>query len=445
MNNFIDEVDKLHQELKQLLPFKEKDKRRLEEKLRLEFNFNTNHLEGNTLTYLDTKILLLKDIVPKEGKSHYSMRELEEMKAHDAAFSLIKEWATDYSRDLTEIDIKSLNKLILVKDFWKDAQTQDGLPSRKIIKVGEYKETPNSVRLQNGEVFHYADPIEVPSLMQDLLQWYYVEKNNLHPVILAAIFHHKYILIHPFDDGNGRIARLIINYIFIKNQLPPIVIKSRDKTNYLNALRIADTGDLQPFIDYISKQSIWSLQLSIKAANGEVIEDGDDWEKELTLLSKKENNISERRTEENTIQRIEDSILPLFRKVNKVGDEKILPLFVESDILLNVDKKGFNPFLFKNKRGLDNIDNDWIKAKEDQSLYFVKTFLNYTKNGHNTFNLKITTECVFKNFTYELNIDEKLLISKNIDEKLSNEDIEKIIVEFGKNALHQIKENTKNS
>lgn len=104
--------------------------------------------------------MLLKDIV---SGTTYTFRELEEMKAHDIAFEVVKQWALDFSRALTQGDIRELNRLILVKDFWKDAQTNDGQPSRKMIKVGEYKDTPNSVRLQNGEVFHYAEPIEVPA------------------------------------------------------------------------------------------------------------------------------------------------------------------------------------------------------------------------------------------------------------------------------------------
>ena len=197
MTNKFDIINILKKEL-DTLQISDHDRRRLEEKFRLEFSYNSTHLEGNTITYLDTKALLLKDIVANT----YSFRELEEMKAHDAAFTLIKEWAVDQDRDISQVDIKELNKLILVKDFWKDAQTPDGQPVRRMIKVGEYKEMPNSVRLTNGEIFHYAEPFEVPAKMQELMDWYNDEKSGLHPITLATIFHHKFVLIHPFDDGN---------------------------------------------------------------------------------------------------------------------------------------------------------------------------------------------------------------------------------------------------
>jgi Fic family protein len=282
MKYTFEHIDILLKDFNTLLPMSDKDQRRLDEKFRLEFTYNSNHMEGNTLTYQDTKALLLKEIVP-QGEI-YTMRELREMEAHDASFALIKAWAADPEREMNATNLKELNKLILVKDYWKDAQTVDGQPSRKQIKVGEYKSTPNSVQLSNGEMFHYADPIEVIALIQDLFDWYNAEKNNIHPIEVAARFHHAFVHIHPFDDGNGRISRLMVNYILMRNGLPPIVIKSSEKSKYLNALRLADVGDMEAFIAYIAEQVEWSLDVSIKAAQGLSIDEPGDLDKKLERL-----------------------------------------------------------------------------------------------------------------------------------------------------------------
>ena len=100
-----------------------------------------------------------------------------------------------------------------------------------LIKVGNYKQHPNSVRLQNGEMFHYTSPENTPIEMGELISWYKDEeqKNELHPVTLAALLHYKFVRIHPFDDGNGRISRLLMNYVLLKYSLQPVVIKSSDK------------------------------------------------------------------------------------------------------------------------------------------------------------------------------------------------------------------------
>lgn len=227
MTEIFKSIDGLISILQGLQPLKAEYQQRLDKKIRLEFNYNSNHIEGNTLTYGETELLLIFD----KTTGNHELREYEEMKAHDAAFELIKDWARDQERPLTEMGIKNLHEVLLVRPFWKDAETPEGHSTRRLIKVGNYKEFSNSVRLQNGEMFHYASPEENPILMGELIDWYRKEeqKAELHPVALAALLHYKFVRIHPFDDGNGRISRLLMNYVLFKHNLPPIIIKSSDK------------------------------------------------------------------------------------------------------------------------------------------------------------------------------------------------------------------------
>jgi Fic family protein len=314
MNSAIERIEHLRKELQSLLPMKAENQQRLDKKFRLEFNYNSNHIEGNTLTYGETALLLLYD----DTKGNHTFREYEEMKSHDVAFEMIKEWAKDKERPLTEAQIKNLNEIILVRPFWKDAITEEGQNTRRQIKVGEYKKYPNSVRLQNGEMFNYASPTDTPILMGELIDWYRSEeeKGEMHPLDLASLFHYKFVCIHPFDDGNGRISRLLMNYVLIKNDLPPVIIKSEDKRNYLQALHLADIGDLDAFADYIAEQVIWSLEISVKAAKGQSVDEDGDLDKKLSLLKKQLRN----KTEDNVVLKydsetykgtIEEVILPL--------------------------------------------------------------------------------------------------------------------------------------
>jgi len=275
-------INSLKTELEKLIPVSEVNNKKLKKKFRLEFNYNSNHLEGNTLTYGQTQLLLLFD----KSSGDVPVSDIEEMKAHDAALTLIEEMAKEKDRPLTEQFIKELNKMILVKPFWKDAINFDGTPTRKKIEIGQYKTLPNSVRLRNGEIHEYASPEETLSKMGDLISWYHDNLDTMHPVQLAAEFHYKFVCIHPFDDGNGRVARLIMNYILLKNDYPPIIIKAADKESYLTALQKADTGNVPALIEYIEKQMIWSLELSIKAAKNQEIEEFGDIEKEIEILKR---------------------------------------------------------------------------------------------------------------------------------------------------------------
>ena len=278
----MNKLEKLKHQLEALLPMKNEDEKRLKRKFRLEFNYNSNHMEGNTLTYGQTQLLLIKKIISGDAK----ISDIDEMKAHDVALSQIEDFAKDKEYPLTEQFIKELNKIILVKPYWKEAITPDGIATQKQIIIGNYKTTPNSVRLRDGSIHEYASPEETPAKMNDLMNWYKENENIMSAPQLAAEFHYRFVCIHPFDDGNGRVARLLMNYILLKNQYPMVIIKSEDKENYLTALQKADLGYVVNIIEYIEKQLIWSLEISIKAAKGEDIEEKADIDKEIELLKR---------------------------------------------------------------------------------------------------------------------------------------------------------------
>ena len=315
LKEIIEKIDLLKSRLDGLRPLKKDDEDRLWKKFRLEWNYNSNHIEGNTLTYGQTELLL---IFGKTTGDH-EMREYQEMKAHDAAVKLVDEYAADKNRNLVEADIREFNKIILVEPYWGNAQTHDGQPTKKLIRPGEYKREPNSVLLQNGEMFHYASPDETQARMGELMMWLskVTSENRLHPVVIAAQLHYDFVRIHPFDDSNGRTSRLLMNYIFLRYGYPPVIIKTEDKKGYLAALNKADVGDLDSFIQYIGEQLIWSLKINIIAGQGGNIEEEEDLDKEIQIWKKSLNRSDlERPTKSFDYLKIffGDSLLPIFER-----------------------------------------------------------------------------------------------------------------------------------
>lgn len=288
-------IDQLYNEWLALQPLKPEDKNRLDRKFMLEFNYNSNHIEGNTLTYGQTELLLLFGKVVDEA----NMKDLEEMKAHNVCLRMIQEEADDKSHPLTETFIRQLHHTLLREDYTLYRQLPDGTTTSYVIHAGVYKTRPNSVITVTGERFEYASPEETPALMNDLVNWYNEaeQNNNMSPIELASVFHYRYIRIHPFEDGNGRISRLLVNYILTRHGYPMLVVKSKDKSNYLTALNRCDVvvgstpsvgahaevKQLEPFIGYMSKCLERALIISIKAAHGESIDEADDWRKSLKL------------------------------------------------------------------------------------------------------------------------------------------------------------------
>lgn len=267
-----------------LQPLSPEHDRRLWQKLRLEWNYHSNHIEGNTLTYGETELLLI------HGQTHgnHTLREYEEMKAHDVGIAHLRELAADTSRPLGEADIRNLNKIILKEPFWKPAQTAEGGPTRKQVIPGEYKTTGNNVITATGELFEFAPPADVPSRMSALVAWLRRELSADAPPILSVLarLHHEFVLIHPFDDGNGRVARMLVNYVLMRQGYPPIIVPTGRKTEYLAALRLADAGEILGLESFLGTCIIRSLELGIKAAKGENLDEPGDVEKEVAVFIK---------------------------------------------------------------------------------------------------------------------------------------------------------------
>ena len=282
--NALENAKQLKAELDSFRPLTGEIEARIMQKFRLDWNFHSNNIEGNSLTYGETKALILFGITAqgKPLKDHF------EITGHNEAIN----WVVDLVKgetELTEVFIRQLHELLLKESHYKEAVTSEGKQTRRKIEVGKYKTQPNHVITVTGETFYFATPEETPAKMHDLIEWFRKEKDkaNVNSIILAALFHYKFIRIHPFDDGNGRVARILMNFILMQFDYPPVIIKTEDKENYYAVLRLADADELEPFIEYITKNLIHSLEIMIKGAKGESIEEADDLDKELALLEKK--------------------------------------------------------------------------------------------------------------------------------------------------------------
>ncbi|TDG37901.1 Fic family protein [Pedobacter changchengzhani] len=453
--NLLSEIKRKTEELNSLKPLKPEYQATLDKKFRLEFNFNSNHLEGNTLTYGETELLLIFD--QTEGTHDY--REYQEMQAHDVALKMIQEEAADEERPLTENFIRSLNEKLLVKPFWKDAITADGQPTRKQIIPGEYKKTPNSVRLTNGEIFSYSAPENVSNEIEELVKWFNEKNGTEDPVLLAAILHYRFVRIHPFDDGNGRTARLLMNYVLAKNNLPLIIIKSSEKKEYLFALNKADTGDLNAFVEYIGNQLLWSLNLSIKAAKGENIEEDEDLDKELELLKQDlkqmPNHFELTRTNELEADSIIKSVIPLYLALEKkIADfnEFFVEVSAYGSLAIRNNYENAIPKLveFNKVVILDNIFHEEIINNTKYGFVDAIILLDFDafKKIREITNLIFSVEIKFEDLHYSISFSKELasnneqLITKQYGSYLTDFEINNIVKTVMKNIISEIKSAT---
>jgi Fic family protein len=340
MKELLSKIQALKESIDALHPLDATTLGRIEQKFRLDWNYHSNAIEGNSLNFGETKSFLLHGITAagKPLKDHLDLRGHNE--AILALQDIIKE-----ERPITENFIRELHQVILVEDSYNTAVSPEGIPTRKKVKVGEYKLSNNHVETATGEIFYFATAEETPAKMHDLIQWLRAHKEQENPVVLAGLFHYKFITIHPFDDGNGRLARILMNFILMRAGFPPIVIKTREKEAYFRALRQADGGNVEAFVQYVAEQLVASLELYLKGARGESIEELDDVEKAFELfrmeLEGKEELVYLR--EANRTKLIKEEVIPclalIFDKLKRIND-----LFVEwSATVCIIDVPKINP------------------------------------------------------------------------------------------------------
>jgi len=190
------------------------------------FTYNTNAIEGNTVSLLETAAMLEKKVMPA-GKS---LREIHEIFNTEKALNYIRACKRDVSKRL----VLKLHRMMMANI--DDAQG------------GRIRNYPVAI---DGANWMPPTEKEVDGKFEEFLAWYAKNRTRLHPIELAAITHLKFIEVHPFGDGNGRVARLITNLILMKNGYPPVNIKVKDTIPYVKELQYAqNTQKFEKFVDW---------------------------------------------------------------------------------------------------------------------------------------------------------------------------------------------------
>lgn len=241
-SDFFKELDEKKQKLDSKRPLPKETLKSLEENFKLEWTYNSNAIEGNTLTLKETKVVL--EGITIGGKT---MREHLEAINHKEAIEFLEE-LVQYNNELSEMDIKNIHAIVL-----------KGIDNEN---AGRYR-TENVII--SGASHIPPDAIIVPESMEKLIYRYDEWKEKYHPIIVAALLHAEFVKIHPFIDGNGRTARLLMNFEVMKNGYPPIIIKNEERLKYYDALDVgALTGDYTDFVKMVTKQAEEMIDLYLK-------------------------------------------------------------------------------------------------------------------------------------------------------------------------------------
>jgi len=232
LQQLLKKIDQKQEMIKQHRPLDQRQIKNLKDYFKIGITYASNALEGNTLTESETKVVI-EDGITIGGKA---LRDHLDAIGHARAFDFM--WNLAQRIEITESDIKKLHELCF--------QPSEG------EKAGQYRKV--NVIITGS---HHNDKLPgysaVPEQMRLLVTALTDKRSTLHPVEYAARVHQEFIVIHPFADGNGRVARLLLNHALIAQGYPPVIISPAFKHEYIHALEASHERP-QVLVEYIAEQ-----------------------------------------------------------------------------------------------------------------------------------------------------------------------------------------------
>ncbi len=243
-----DKLTQKKRKLDALRPLPRELVRNLEDWFRVELTYTSNAIEGNTLTRQETAVVIEKGLTVG-GKS---LKEHLEANNHAHALDFVHSLTQRKLTQLSAKDILAIHEIIL-----------KGIDDEN---AGHYRTVP--VRIVGSAVI-MPNARKVPDLMDEFQMWL-TNRQSLHPVEFAGEAHYRLVTIHPFIDGNGRTARLLMNLLLVIFGYPPAIILKRDRLTYISALEKAQLGgSKEEYKKIIAQAANRSLDIYLKAAKGE--------------------------------------------------------------------------------------------------------------------------------------------------------------------------------
>jgi len=456
LSDLLARIDSLKSELDALRPLDSEVEGRVLQKFRLWWTYHSNAIEGNKLTQGETEMFLMEGLTAK-GKP---LKDHLDLRGHANAINFLLDLVRR-KEVLTEAALRELHRVLLVESYQVPAITPDGQETTKTVALGEYKTAPNHVRTPTGETHYYATPFETPAKMQALVNWQrqaFAER-TMHPAEIAARFHYEFTAIHPFDDGNGRMARLLMNLLLMQAGYPPVVIRTTERDAYLYALRQADGQDLAPFLTFIAEHVESSLDLYLKAARGEEIHEPTDLEKEIALLKMGLSHIEEPVPLTPEVQRefLVNSLEPLYAEIRRQL-LSIADLFFEAKVTISGTRETIPDLIVFSVFATSPFSQEFDLASTptlflqewNNTIIFPRydlqfAFTGFKKGGLNTFDTSTDLKFRFEPLKYEIHApaaNPPVAIRHFHQQHLTKDEIAEIAQKLARFFLEVIKKKT---
>ena len=315
----------------------------------------------------------VEDLVSRSSTDIEPSRLIDILKDQEAAIQCVMDAVTG-NRDLTRDLIHNLHAILTRHQ--NTTMAVDPLGNRHEIPLlkGRFKEQANNPRRPDGAIHEYCPPVQVESEMDNLLDWL-SQSSGADPVILATWFHHRFTQIHPYQDGNGRVARTLTTLVLLRADLLPLVIDRDLRSDYIGALESADLGNLEPLTTlFASLERTAILQALSVDADAEI-----SHEKTLTatVIDTLADKFGRRKRQKDQQFRKVDDLAMILRQRTRGYIEEALNRLKEpvSNIIAQPD-------IHITDGGPDRANAHWYKFEVVQSAIAAKTFANFDENHY---------------------------------------------------------------
>ncbi len=461
LNEILERIDELKEQIDAHGKMSDEIAKRINYKFRLDWNYYSNAMEGNSLTKNETKQLMM-DNLTVSGKP---FKDIYEMRGHDDQVIEILRIGKGDAR-ISERRIKEMHKAIMHEDD----------PENKEL-IGVWKTTNNHIIKGNrGERIDFLPYEEVADAIHELLNTTNADidahentkKESKSPLLIAFEFHLKYLTIHPFFDGNGRTGRLLMNLLLIRFGYQPIVLSKSSRDLYYKLLAEVQGAGADPndFYSFLGELLIESQQLVLDAIAGKDISEDDDVDKEIMLFKQKlPSSPVDLKVKDDYIivQVFKNSIRPLFelflKKHNQFDD-----LFIDRKIGNSIQKS------FRESKDLEYFDewvnhielkestqteisfgdrmnlNHFSKLDDIRDMQLRIDFRGFNKNGINVFDDYSEIKIVFEQYKYSVANDRGHFqdkYQKFYSQSYTEQEMIEIVNEKTKSFLEKLKSQVK--
>jgi Fic family protein len=458
LNKLLEQIDENQKTIANYGTFDEAILKKINYKIRLDWNYYSNRMEGGTLTKAETRSVMVGNL-EVAGKP---FKDVAEMNGHDKAVIEVLKMSKGELR-ISEKRIRELHKTIMHED-----------EPEKAAQIGIWKREPNEIINYKNEKIEFTSPENVANEVHEILNktnaeldLFYKNKSKKHALELAAQFHIDFVSIHPFYDGNGRMSRILTNILLMSCGLPAIVIKDEHKQAYYRLLADIQAygGKEDLFYEFLAQRVLETQKLVLDALEGKEIDEPEDLDKKLALLERELNAIDtgdelqKQFSQEVFFEMFEDWVKKLIQQtIPEI--QKFNRLFSGTGHSLSIENSGFTTqFIDENADGVvSNFLNELNRHNKfvhfHNAVFRISTHYGaLIKGGLKTFGCNYFIEIRFESIKYEVYVDDfneesdkrkqSKLFEKLLHKPLSDKEIHTVVKHLTDTIYEHIDVNTK--